>query len=103
MEINLFSSKIPFNNNIAILESKIIYFCLRSNFRGSTTLNFYENSIIYKFSIQNFGIQTFNSNSATQKPSLEFISKSKNFFSHADGTESSILLHSERIKSKVSI
>ena len=27
-----------FNNNIAILESKIIYFCLRSNFRGSTTL-----------------------------------------------------------------
>ena len=32
MEINLFSSK------IAILESKIIYFYLRSNFRGSTTL-----------------------------------------------------------------
>ena len=30
--------KYPFNNNIAILESKIIYFCLRSNFRGSTTL-----------------------------------------------------------------
>ena len=38
MEIILFSSKMPFNNNIAILESKIIYFCLRSNFRGSTTL-----------------------------------------------------------------
>ena len=31
--------KQPFNNNIAILESKIIYFCLRSNFRESTTLN----------------------------------------------------------------
>ena len=30
-------SKYPFNNNIAILESKVIYFCLRSNFRGSTT------------------------------------------------------------------
>ena len=28
----------PFNNNIAILESKIIYFCLRPNFRGRTTL-----------------------------------------------------------------
>ena len=31
--------KLPFNNNIAILESKIIYFCLKSNFPGSTTLN----------------------------------------------------------------
>ena len=28
----------PFNNNIAILESKIIYFCLRSNFCDRTTL-----------------------------------------------------------------
>ena len=39
MEINLFPSKIALNNNIAILESKIIYFCLRSNFCGSTTLS----------------------------------------------------------------
>ena len=29
----------PFNNNIAILESKIIYFCLRPNFCGRTTLS----------------------------------------------------------------
>ena len=28
----------PINNNISILESKIIYFCLRSNFRDRTTL-----------------------------------------------------------------
>ena len=31
--------KWPFNNNIAILESKIIYFCLRFNFRLWTTLS----------------------------------------------------------------
>ena len=31
-------SNYPFNNNIAILESKIINFFLKSNFRGSTTL-----------------------------------------------------------------
>ena len=31
-------SKQPFNNNIAILGNKIIFFCLRSNFCGSTTL-----------------------------------------------------------------
>ena len=29
---------VPFNNNIAILESKIIYFCVRSNFRECTAL-----------------------------------------------------------------
>ena len=40
-----FSSKIifpllngPFNNNIAFFERKMIYFCLRSNFREFTTL-----------------------------------------------------------------
>ena len=32
------SRKLEQNNNIAILESKIIYFCLRSNFREQTTL-----------------------------------------------------------------
>ena len=31
----------PFNNNIAILESKIIYFCLRPNFCGRTTLMYH--------------------------------------------------------------
>ena len=36
MEINLFSSKLALQNNIAILESKIIYFYLRSNFRDRT-------------------------------------------------------------------
>ena len=29
----------PFNNNVAILESKIIYFCLRPNLCRRTTLN----------------------------------------------------------------
>ena len=38
LELALIYSNQPFNNNVAILESKIIYFCLRSNFRGSTTL-----------------------------------------------------------------
>ena len=38
MKNNHFSFKLPFSNNIAILESKIIYFCLRSNFRERTTL-----------------------------------------------------------------
>ena len=34
-----FLSHHPFNNKIAILESKIIYFCLRSNFCGLTIWN----------------------------------------------------------------
>ena len=39
--LKFFSWKLIFSlpkNNIAILENKIIDFCLRSNFRGSTTL-----------------------------------------------------------------
>ena len=39
MKHNLFSFESAFNNNIAILESKIIYFCSGSNFREWTTLN----------------------------------------------------------------
>ena len=35
---NLFFSSDPFNNNITILESKIMYFYLRSNFHGRTAL-----------------------------------------------------------------
>ena len=38
MKNNLSLSNKPFNNNVAILESKIMYFCLRSNFREGTTL-----------------------------------------------------------------
>ena len=45
MSVKFYSSKIiftlsksPFSNNIAILEIKIIYFCLRSNFCGWNTL-----------------------------------------------------------------
>ena len=40
-----FLSNDLFNNNISVLESKIIYFCLTSNFRGLTTLrNVYINT-----------------------------------------------------------
>ena len=38
LEINSLVTETIKNNNIAIVESKIIYFCLRSNFRESTTL-----------------------------------------------------------------
>ena len=34
-----FLSNDPFNNNISIFDSKIVYFYLRSNFRGWTTLS----------------------------------------------------------------
>ena len=33
-----FVSNDPFNTNVAILERKMMYFYLRSNFRGRTTL-----------------------------------------------------------------
>ena len=39
-KIITFLSNGPFNNNFAFLESKIIYFCLRSNFRGWITLKY---------------------------------------------------------------
>ena len=38
MKNNIYSFKLQINNNIAIFESNIIYFCLRSNFRKRTTL-----------------------------------------------------------------
>ena len=42
LKIITFLSNDPFNNNIAILDSKIMYFYLKTNFRGWTSLT--ENS-----------------------------------------------------------
>ena len=39
--------KKPFNNNIAILESKIIYFCLRCNFVDENYLNKITGQILF--------------------------------------------------------